>query len=555
MSIVPFITGRVEYAHWFVVGPTGTGKTTVIEKKIVERWDGCSIVGIFPHHDDAVPRLVKRRWRTKRDVVWDSAGSIDRVLALKKSLPSLSNNQYERQMDNEATKDRIIEGLLARRLQQNVYEMPLIEDGLDRGLGLWLNQDPIKPESWIKYAFRPQSKHYRQMVAECIHEDAVERVTETESWTPSRQLETLLPAKRAVEGAFGSPIYQARLDGDRSLGDLLDDRQKVFFEGHPKASRAGTRWLFITVIHEVCKYVERGARHPVILVIDEASSWLLVDPYLCRMFQELRKKKVEVWISVQNPIFGDPWVTNEVMTNCTKKTCFRPETQDVAEMMGYVMGMPLANPYAIQWIEERWRQVHAGYDTVKTLTKNWGTSYGNVWGTNWSENQTKSSAIAIGGNVVRGKTATAGKTNSRQLGEDGRKTEGEQEGEAETFQEGNSRVDTNSIGNTKGIGGSEGGSRQQQEGFSEAIHFLSRFELEKDEIPHYFKMRDQVDIMISKMMQMETGEAVTKLKGAVHFEKVARLEPVKEVACLVDLKTKEIQGELKKLPYYKSVEI
>ncbi len=518
-------------SHWLICGPTGAGKSTLLETELMKRAGRYSIVGIFPHAGDVATRLVQRLWfMHRKKVVWDSASSFDRVFRLRRCLPS-EGEGFRRKVENDETKQRLIEAMLARRQQQNVYEMPLIEDGLARGLDLWLNQTPIKPESWINDAFRPgeadrPNRRYAQLLAECSDNEAYQRAVEVNGWTKQERLKTLLPAKRVVEGTFGSPLYLSRTEGKVSLGELIDEGKMCFFEGSSTVSRPAARFWFITIIHEVCRAVERGVKKPVILVIDEASSWVLVDSYLCRMLAELRKFGLQVWISVQVPSFDDEKTLEEILTNCNRIYCFRPQSKETAILMGYLMGMPVLDPDAVHWIEERFRQVHDGYFKAPTESMTRGETEDVSLTETWSSSSKRGTNEGFSEDERTGETI-----NKDSVSENSSSGQGHRWG--------------SSSDETRGIGGAKSVRSGKSQSKTDGFQYLSKFKEVKQEIPHYFSVSDQVTILTGKMMSMEVGECMVKDQGKVWFEKVKKLPEIPGFKSLQDLRMQEIRTEIK----------
>lgn len=347
------------------MGPTRMGKRVGTVRNMMDvhlSHPDVRFVVIAPHEQDIGRDTIHAL--DGKDCVRVKLGE-PRVLRLKLLPRSKAATPYLRAIENDEQKRRFADLLLSRRGQFALYERPLIEEGLMAALSLWLYQEYDRPFSWLRHALDFEHPKYLRMFAECTDAEAKWKHEQYRQMPKLERLRATTPAARCL-GGIDSPAFLAVCDGDVTVGDLLDDGKHIVFEGTRGVSENSQRLLFLTGAQGVYSYFRSGGTRRVVMVVDEANSWNLVDGYSCRAMAEMQKWGFSQWILCQTLDFGDPAVTESVLTNCGRVEMYRTTSPSMIELSSILFGIPSLDPHLVHHSDARERQLIEGYEAVET---------------------------------------------------------------------------------------------------------------------------------------------------------------------------------------------
>jgi len=499
-----------------------------------------TIVAISPHVGDLGSKILHSLDGEKCVLV--RVGDTERVPRLDLFRPSKKANEFERAQENDEKSRRFIDILLARRGQIGLHERPLIEDGLTAVTNLWMYQNPVKPLSWLPYGFDVMHPAFEAMIRDCTNQAAVWKCEQWRDMPKSERFRTLLPAQRVLDGGFSSPTFQAMIDGKNSVEKWLDEGRRIIVETMPGVSENGARLLFLTFIQSVIWYKRSGGKRRVILIIDEALNWSLVDGYLLRAMAELLKFGLEIWVSVQTLNFEEESTIEGLLACCYWWEVYRVASPKVLDICSRFMLRTDLDPHRIHHVEVRKQQFHDGYYSVdteqtntggaKTIGKQSGWSLAQNKGTSIANTEGGSYAIAENGGIDETRTITDrdrvdDKTGLKISETISAVSEIERDGRTVTDTHNRAQTQTTQEGETRGINGSN--SEQVTESWGKTLgkQYLSQYRIEEQTIEHFMPVGDQLTIEQEKLRQalqtLQVGERFVNAGGRVFREKIEML--------------------------------
>lgn len=361
--------------HTLVCGATRSGKSEAELLHIfsLAKSNDCAIVLLDPPGTLAAKFLLHldRRGLTHR-VLYDRLADTD-----AERIPGydwLSSSSHPDPLQREAEDDERVREfasiLLRRRGIQDSADTPLIEEWLLAALRLFLHQDTPVPLPWLAAVFDPRSPERAHLLRHCTEPELVRKFQEIARLNPTVRRRETAPAERILRAVLASPAFRVRSGGATfDVGAFLDAKGILILDGSSRGnlSRDAASVMMGAVILRVIRHCRTGAKHRVVLVLDEAVNAGLLGLHESQALAEAAKWNLEMHVLVQDP-FGFPSadIRSNVLQNCGRHEWFRQGSPEAARLAAEDIAIPLLNPLRLHHTEYRTRLVESGYERIPT---------------------------------------------------------------------------------------------------------------------------------------------------------------------------------------------
>ncbi|MBN8627060.1 MAG: hypothetical protein J0M17_16395 [Planctomycetes bacterium] len=360
-----------------VVGSTQSGKSYGEVQDVLAAAEDrrTAIVVLDPH-----PRSLARNCLLHLDarghrgrILWDELDELLRVPKYRLLMQSRAAG-LQREHDHERLADQFAELLCRRRESASLAAAPQTEEYTKHGLRLLLEQRRQRPAADLRFAFQVGHRRFARLLAECRHEEteALFRQIADGSIRPGQYA----AARRLIEGVCGSPSFVVRCGTRFDVGAFLDDRGILLVEGG--TSPLVTQTLLGAIVLQVIHYVRTRPRPlpRILLVLDEATNANLVGAagHEVRALAECQKMGLDVHILVQSLNFPSAFVTDGVLTNCTRHVWYYAANAAVARKAADDLGEPeLAEVVRALKVGERYvkERERVFFERVPALANPW----------------------------------------------------------------------------------------------------------------------------------------------------------------------------------------
>jgi hypothetical protein len=329
--------------HKLAVGSTQSGKSySELHDLLATAADRrTSIVVTDPHARslarNALMHLVARGHRAR--IIWDQLDELRRTPKYRFLPRSHAGHALERAKENHQIAEEFTELLCRRRETQSLATSPLLEEWTMKAILLLLNQPHEHPASDLRYAFRVGHPTFQRLVRDCQHPDVrydfeqiAERVIKQGQYSG---------AARLINAVCDAPSFIGRCGTAFQLPRFLDNHGILLVEGGP-VSQPVLQTILGSIILQTIHYV-RTRRFPsprVLLVLDEATNANLVGAagHEVRALAECQKMGLDIHILVQSLNFPSSYITDGVLTNCTRHEWFYAANAAVARKAAEDLG-------------------------------------------------------------------------------------------------------------------------------------------------------------------------------------------------------------------------
>jgi len=361
--------------HTAVFGRTGEGKTTAMTPEVEDRMcdPDCSVVVIDPKTHFAERLLVGAELNgCLHRVFFDRYSEFDRALGSNWIIPSLSNNPFQRDAEEEELCFALLEPTWIKQGKQNLDMSPLKKEFAVAALRVMLSQEaPVPPLSAVQYLFEQDSDkrpnwNRRYLLQRARNKKAAQKFYDVPgSWSSVRR--ELAPAERLIMDVFGNSLLLARDGGNYDHAASLNAGNHLI-TGAGGVSDDGARTLNLLRIIQTGFAARNGCSKHIYLVIDEALDYIGQGEanYLIRFLSQLRAFNITIILIFQN-VPRDPAITDAILTNCGRIIVHACGGY-TAEVLGREIGTRMLDPNQISHYDSRTRTVIDGYDEIDTTS-------------------------------------------------------------------------------------------------------------------------------------------------------------------------------------------
>lgn len=327
------------------VGSTQSGKSySEVHDILAAAADGRSAIVVIDPHACSLARnslqhLVARGHQAR--IIWDQLDEVRRTPKYRFLLRSTATYDVERIRENYQSAELFTELLCRRRETQSLTTSPLLEEWTMKAILLSLHQPHEYPASDLRFAFRVGHPRFMQLVRDCQHREIQYDFQQVAAGAiKSGQFQS---AARLINAVCDAPAFQVRCGNAFHLPSFLDQAGILLVEGGP-VSQPILQTILGSIILQTIQYVRgRGTSQPrVLLVLDEATNANLVGAagHEVRALAECQKMGLDVHVLVQSLNFPSPYVTDGVLTNCTRHEWFYAANPAVARKAADDLGDP-----------------------------------------------------------------------------------------------------------------------------------------------------------------------------------------------------------------------
>lgn len=336
--VVPYRRGNK-----LVVGSTQSGKSySELHDILAAASDRrTAIVVTDPHARslarNALTHLVARGH--KRRIIWDQLDELERAPKYCFLTRSRAINPLVRAKENHQTAEQFAELLCRRREVQSLAVSPQTEEWTLKSILFLLNQPYDFPASDLRYVLRICHPAFERLRRGCNEADIsfeFDRVA-TGEVKPGQYA----AAQRLINGVCEAPPFIARCGTAFDLPSFLDSSGILLVEGG-NVSQPVLQTILGSIILQTIQYVRARPRSTprVLLVLDEATNANLVGAagHEVRALAECQKMGLDIHVLVQSLNFPTSYITDGVLTNCTRHEWFYAANAAVARKAAEDLG-------------------------------------------------------------------------------------------------------------------------------------------------------------------------------------------------------------------------
>lgn len=280
-----------------------------------------AIVVIDPHTRslawNSLIHLVARGHQ--RRIIWDQLDDCLETPKYRFLTASRASHPLLRAKHNHQAAEEFTELLCRRRDIASLAPSPQIEEWTVKAVQFLLNQPQDHNASELRRVFRIDHPRFKNFVTACTDPDVqydFERVGDG-----SIKSGQYVAAQRLINAVCEAPAFMARCGTSLEIGRFLAQRGILLVQGGA-ISQPVMQTILGSIILQIIHYVRsRSTPSPrVLLVLDEATNANLVGAagHEVRALAECQKMGLDIHILVQSLNFPSSYVTDGVLTNCTR---------------------------------------------------------------------------------------------------------------------------------------------------------------------------------------------------------------------------------------------
>lgn len=300
-----------------------------------------SIVVADPHARslarNALGHLIARGHKSR--IIWDQLDELRYTPKYRFFTRSRATNSLLRAKENHQSAEQFAELLCRRREMQSLASSPQTEEWTLKATLFLLNQPYDFLGSDLRYALRPGHPTFERLKRTCTEPDLsfeFDRVARGEI-KPGQYA----AAQRLINGVCDAPSFIARCGTSFDLSAFLDNYGILLVEGGD-VSQPVLQTILGSIILQTIQYVRARPRSTprVLLVLDEATNANLVGAagHEVRALAECQKMGLDVHVLVQSLNFPNSYITDGVLTNCTRHEWFYAANSAVARKAAEDLG-------------------------------------------------------------------------------------------------------------------------------------------------------------------------------------------------------------------------
>ncbi len=301
----------------------------------------------------------------------DVLNQTDSTLGYDFFSPSQNPDPLQRLAENREAVFEAIAVLIRSRGLTSVEGNPIIRQGLQDAFNLLINQRTAVPFTILRNCFVKESDNFQYLLEHCTDAETYLKFTYYGGLSPKDREYHCGPAERIIQAICDCPQFQKRCVPTFNLVEFLNTGGKLLVDGRSigNLSRPDASLLMGQIILTIIRLARSGKlKRRVVLIIDEGKNNDLIDLNLVRAMAEAGKWGLEIQVLVQNPLFRDSNITDELFQNANTRFFFKhinpASAQFVAEMIAY----PDLDPLVVRKIEYRTVQRHDGFDIDQVVS-------------------------------------------------------------------------------------------------------------------------------------------------------------------------------------------
>ncbi|MCA9028596.1 MAG: hypothetical protein KDA86_25535 [Planctomycetaceae bacterium] len=236
--------------------------------------------------------------------IFDDLGDTERIIPRDWLLPSSSESYWQREQEDKNSVEMFLDPLARRRGLANLDANPLIREWAMFWSYLMMYQNPRKPLSEGKAAFKPWLPSFNTICTDCTNNDIAWKFRKLPQ-TVSVLERMANPAERFLDPVLNSPGVKMR-DGMGQGFDFeghLDRGGHYFMQGGNHMSKEEIRFLLSSMVLRVIEYKRSGGKQNVLVILEEAEAFDLVSTYEEQAIKTLQKRGLVFLIVCQSPSF------------------------------------------------------------------------------------------------------------------------------------------------------------------------------------------------------------------------------------------------------------
>ncbi|MDB5344281.1 MAG: hypothetical protein JWP89_2658 [Schlesneria sp.] len=285
--------------------------------------------------------------------------------------PSQNPDSEQREAENrEAVFEAIAVAIRSRGLT-SVEGNPIIRQGLQDAFSILINQKTAVPFTILRNCFVKESDNFQYLVEHCTDPQTYLKFMYYGGLSAKDREYHCGPAERIIQAICDCPQFKRRCVPTFDLAEFLNEGGKLFIDGRSvgNLSRPDSSLLMGQIILTVIRLARSGKlKRRVVLIIDEGKNADLIDLNLVRAMAEAGKWGLEIQVLIQNPLFKDMNITDELFQNANTRFLFKHTNPASAQFVAEMIGYPKLDPLVIRKTEYRTVQRHDGFDLEQVIS-------------------------------------------------------------------------------------------------------------------------------------------------------------------------------------------
>lgn len=361
--------------HVVISGVPRFGKsvlaTTLNLPRMLQR-DGPAFVVIDPP-GTMVEEMAAHLVRQGRPFLYDRLYETDATLGYDFFTPSTNPDKEQAQAENREAISEAIAVLVRARGQTSVEASPMTRQGLYDAFALIINQDAPVPFFMLRNCFVKETDEYQYLLAHCTDPETYMRFIYYAGLNAKDRDIQCGPAERIIRTICESPQFRKRSTSTFELAEFLNSGGKLFIDGRSigNLSRPDASFLMGQIILTVIRLARSGKlSRRVVLIIDEGANVdpPLIDLNLTRAMNEAAKWGIEIQVILQNPLFKDPNITDNLFNAANTRFFFKHVNPSAGKWIAEMIGVPHLDPLIVKKTEYRTVQRHDGFELERVIS-------------------------------------------------------------------------------------------------------------------------------------------------------------------------------------------
>lgn len=313
------------------IGSPGSGKSVGGARDAVEFPGACVVAD--PHKKSFAELVFEH---IDGNVLFDRFSNLRPSLRFNLLPQSRSKHPDDVQADNYKSAQLFTEVMMRRR-GGDIASTPLLEEWLVALLLLYLYQRTRKSMRLVPFGFRPGTREFESLIADCTALDIRAKFKQLEKLTPKALRSEIGSAMRVVNAVFRSPYFLARCDGYFDIPTFVRNRGKLIIEkGDCVDDDAFTTFIGAINLLFIEFAKNRSSPYPSIrMYLDEATNAKTAGKIEERAAGETRKNGLSWYVLTQ--FLNFPGGHDGYFQNFIRKEIYRTADYDLARKMATII--------------------------------------------------------------------------------------------------------------------------------------------------------------------------------------------------------------------------
>lgn len=354
--------------HSLICGASGSGKSEGVLCDLVEEAEAgeSAMILLDPHGplaDEFLLHLATRKMLHR--VIYDRLADTDRVPCYDWLVPSTAPKLYDRMTEDDRSTRRFTSFIVRREGKKDTKQSPIIEAGIFNALRLFIHQPKVPPLNWLAGVYTPFSEVAKQLTATCTDQDTKDQFTKLLRFNPQTFDYHTGAADRRFRSLFGLPSFSLRCSGATFDFDEFLKNKGIHILSGDGCDPDVVSVVMSSIIWKAIDFAKRKQNFPVIVTVDEALNFNLIDVQELQALGEVRKFRLRFNILVQALNFASDEIRDTVLQNCSHHRWHKQGSPDAAALAAQDIGKRIIDPLKVHHTEYRTRTADAGYEVVK----------------------------------------------------------------------------------------------------------------------------------------------------------------------------------------------